>query len=90
MQRRTRQEKRIPSHVLTLLTQLLEIPHLADGSAPVHKQPLMQAPAVGEFRGPRLKRNVICDGGGEMAVVEPARGFLAGLKTYRDAVVTST
>lgn len=87
MQRRTRQKKRIPLHASTPRTQRLEVPHLANRRAPMHQQPLVQTPAVCEFGGPRLKRNGVAYDGGEVAVVEPADGFFAGLQADGDGVV---
>lgn len=87
MQRRTSQKESIPPFFLTLITQLLQIPHFTNGRAPMHQQPLMQTPTVCEFRRPRLKRNIVAYNGREMAIVQPADGALRSLQANGYAVV---
>jgi hypothetical protein len=88
MQWRTCQEERIPPHIPTPPTQLLQIPHLSDSRAPMHKQPLMQTPAVSKLRRPCLQCHRITYNGGEVALVKPSDGLLAGLETDGDTVVS--
>lgn len=87
MQRRAGQEKAIPPFLLTLLTQLLQIPHFANRRAPMHKQPLMQTPAIGILRGPSLKSEVVGNNGGKVAVIKPADGALRGLQADGKVVI---
>ena len=79
MQRRTCQKKAPPSHLLTLLTQRLQIPHLPDRRPPLHQQPLMQTPPTFEIRRPSLKRYAIPSNSREMLIVEPAHCGFVGL-----------
>ena len=73
--------------LLTDLAQLLEIPHLADGRAPLHEQPLVQAPAGLQWRRPRLESDGITCHGGKVPVVQPADSLFAILDADGYAVV---
>lgn len=87
MQRGTSQEETPPPFLLTDLTQCLQIPHLANWRAPLHKQPLMQTPPGLHWRRPRLKRHGIARHGGEMLVVEPSHRGLVVLHTNRHTIL---
>lgn len=79
MQRRTRQKETPPPLLVTRLAQLLQIPHLADRRAPLHEQPLVQAPTTLHWRRPGLEGDRVARDGGEVVLVEPAhRGLVVG------------
>ena len=86
MQRRTSQKECPLVLLLTHLAQLLQIPHLPNRRAPLHKQPLVQTPALVDGRGPSFEGNSIASHGREVVVVEPAYGFLCPGEADGDAV----
>lgn len=86
MQRCTRQEKSPPPLLFALLTEFLEVPHLADGRAPLHQQPLVQAPPGLKRRRPRLERHRVARHGREVPVVQPAHGGFVALQPDRAGV----
>ena len=86
MQRRTSQEECPLVLLLTHLAQLLQIPHLPNRRAPLHKQPLVQTPALVDGRGPSFKGNGVADHGREVVVVEPADRLLGPGEPDGDAV----
>jgi len=90
VQRRTGHEEGVASHVLAFLTQLLEVPHFANGRAPVDQEPLVQTPAVVKLWWPGFKGEVVAYQGCKVAVVEPADCFFIGLKTNGDGVVAGS
>ena len=59
VQRRTSHEESVASQILALLTQLLKIPHLANGSAPVDQEPLVQTPTFFKICWPGFEGDVI-------------------------------
>lgn len=87
MQRSTRQEECPALVLLAHIRQLLQVPHLADGRAPLHQQPLMQTPASLDPWRPRLESNSVASHGGEVVVVEPSDGLLGAFHADGLAVV---
>lgn len=87
VQRGTREEEGISAILLTHLAELFQIPHLTNRRAPLHEQPLVQAPTLIELRRPGLERKGVASHTREVVVVKPADRLFASLHTDGDAIL---